>query len=321
MRVGIFGREGNAEVCALRDAIEREGATATIVDFHGFPHLHTATWGARFLFDDIKLREPIAMREQDVWHLRVAAQEPMSDTAATGATRETIACHHRRQVARLALQLALARHLARRLPVVNPPDAFRFHRQKAYQHTLLVRHGIPTPDTVVTASVDEARAFVQRWDGRAVAKPQSSGAEVVLADPSFFESFALRSDRRPTMFQQYVRGSSYRAYVLGGRIVSMGHIVPEPGYVDWRERVRSVTRTRPSEHLALQVAKATRLLDLPSCGVDIEHDEATDQDYLLDFNPAAMFVAWSKRIGDDVPGEMARYLVECARTGEVCWST
>jgi hypothetical protein len=78
---------------------------------------------------------------------------------------------------------------------------------------------------------------------------------------------------------------------------------------------------RPSDALAQQVAKAVRLLDLPCCGVDIEHDEATDRDYLLDFNPAAMFVAWSKRIGDDVPGEIARYLVACARSGEVCWST
>jgi len=321
MRVGIFGRGGNAEVCALRDALVRQGATVTIVDFHGVPHLHTVTWGDRCFFDDIKLRDPIAMRDQDAWHLRAAAQEPMSDAAAAGATYETIARHHRKQVARLALQLAFARHLARRVPVVNPPDAFRFHRQKAYQHTLLVRHGIPTPETVVTASVDDARSFVRRWNGRAVAKPQSSGAEVVLADPSFLETFALRSEGRPTMFQQYVRGSSYRAYVLGGRIVSMGHIVPEPGYVDWRERVRSVARMRPSDALAQQVAKAVRLLDLPCCGVDIEHDEATDRDYLLDFNPAAMFVAWSKRIGDDVPGEIARYLVACARSGEVCWST
>jgi glutathione synthase/RimK-type ligase-like ATP-grasp enzyme len=320
MRVGIFGRVGNAEVCALRDALERQGATATIVDFHGVPHLHTATWGDRFLFDDIKVREPIPMREQDAWHLRAAAQEVMSDAAAAGATRDTVARHHRRQVARLALQLAFARHFARQVPVVNPPDAFRLHRQKAYQHALLVRHGIPTPETVVTASVDVARAFVQRWEGRAVAKPQSSGAEVVLADPSFFDSFA-RSAVRPTMFQQYVRGSSYRAYVLGGRIVSMGHIVPEPGYVDWRERVRSVARVRPSEALAQQVAKAVRLLDLPCCGVDIEHDEVTNKDYLLDFNPAAMFVAWSRRIGDDVSAEIARYLVGCARSGEVCWST
>jgi glutathione synthase/RimK-type ligase-like ATP-grasp enzyme len=321
MRVGILGRAGNAEVCALRDALEREGATPTIVDFHGLPHLHTVTWGDRFLFDDIKLRDPIAMRDQDAWHLRAAAQEPMSDAAAAGANRETVARHHRKQVARLALQLGLARHLASRVPVINPPDAFRFHRQKAYQHTLLVRHGIPTPETVVTASVDEARAFVDRWGGRAVAKPQASGAEVVLADASFFETFALRSEGRPTMFQQYVRGSSYRAYVLGGRIVSMGHIVPEPGYVDWRERVRSVSRMRPSEVLARQVAEAVRLLDLPCCGVDIEHDEVTNNDYLLDFNPAAMFVAWSRRIGDDVPAEIARYLVACARTGEVCWGT
>ncbi len=321
MRVGIFGRAGNAEVCALRDALERQGTAATVVDFHGVPRLHTATWGDRFLFDDIKGTEPIAMRDQDVWHVRAAAVEPMSEESAARAEHGTVARHHRRQVARLALQLAIARHLGRHVPVINPPDAFRFHRQKGYQHTLLVRHGVPTPETVVTASIDDARAFVQRWGGRVVAKPQASGAEVVMADATFFESFASRGGCRPTMFQQFVRGASYRAYVLGGRIVSMGHIVPEPGVVDWRERVQSVTRARPSAALAHEVATAVRLLDLPCCGVDIEHDDATDKDYLLDFNPAAMFVAWSRRIGDDVPAEIARYLVACAKRGETLWVT
>ena len=172
---------------------------------------------------------------------------------------------------------------------------------------------------MVTNCAAVARAFAKRFEGRVVAKPQASGAEVVMADEAFLERFASTGQRRPTMFQQYVRGRSYRAYVLGGRIVSMGRITPKPGRVDWREHISSVTPTRASERLADTIAKVARLLELPNCGIDIEYDDATEQDYLLDFNPAAMFAHWSHTTGDDVPGSMAAYLIACAKAGEVLW--
>lgn len=319
MRIGIFGRAGDREVAALRDALKQRGVTPVVIDFKGYPHLHALTWLGSVRFDDIAVPTPIELTSLDAVHLRPAAYEAMSDASAAAADHATVARHHRRQGQRLSLQLAVCRRLATRMPVVNPADAFRFHRQKAYQHALLIAHGIRTPEALVTGCPEAARAFVDRFAGRVVAKPQASGAEVVMADDAFLERFAWADQRRPTIFQQYVHGRSYRAYVLGGRIVSTGRIVPRPGRVDWREHIASITPKRADESLAEPIARAVRLLDLPCCGIDVEHDDVTDRDYLLDFNPAAMFVHWSMTTGEDVPGAIAGYLKACAERGEVIW--
>ena len=318
--IGLFGSAKDVHVRALSSALQREGASTVVVDFHGYPRLHTLSWDAELPFDDMRAPAPLSLSSLAAVHLRPAAFESMPEHDAASVDASAIARHHARQIARLSVQLSVARRLSRSVPVVNPADSFRYHRQKAFQHTLLVRHGIATPRTLVTHRADLARRFSRELGGRVVAKPLASGAEVVMADDALLDRMEAAPSPRPTLFQQLVRGASYRAYVLGGRIVSMGQLHYDTRYVDWRERTRGVTRVSPSAGIAAAAARAVRLLDLPSCGLDIEHDDATGEDYFLDFNPAAMFVVWSKRIGDDIAGEMARYLIDAARSGSASWA-
>ena len=320
-RVGIFGRKVDRQVTDLRDALARLGAEPVVVDFHNFPRFNLATLGRRACtFDDLNLPHAALLTDLDLVHLRGACFEdlPAEATPAGHGERDplcagAITAHYRQQVARLSVQLGLARRLARRVPVINPPDAFLFHRRKAHQHALLARHGAPVPRTLVTSDLAHARAFAGALPGGAVVKPLAGGAEVVMADEAFFQASARTAGRRPYIFQQYVKGRSMRAYLLGGRVVSMGELIHDRARVDWREHVQRAAPCAPSATLAVIMSRAARLLDMPCCGMDLEQDEITGATYLLDFNPSALYASWARMTDTDMAGLLAEYLMQVVR--------
>jgi glutathione synthase/RimK-type ligase-like ATP-grasp enzyme len=318
--VGIFGRRVDPQVGALADALPGVGGRAVVVDFHPFPRWNLATAGERQLFDDARSFETHDLGKLDVVHLRTTCFADLDPTDELPADAPEVGQYYRGQIAKVSYQIDLLEQLAQRVPVINPPASFRYHRLKALQHQRLLARGIPTPSAVITADPERARTFVEELEGRAVAKPLASGAEVVMADAAFFDAWETRAARRPFIFQQFVKGRALRAYLLGGQLVSMGEIHYDQRYVDWRERTQSVSPYEPSAELLGWMRDAVRLLDLPYCGIDIELDAHTKRFYLLDFNPSALFVGWSRLAGLDMAARIAEYLVAVARRGGEPWS-
>ncbi|MFH2007486.1 MAG: hypothetical protein ABI333_12950 [bacterium] len=315
VRVGILGRRRDEHVGALAEALERAGAAPVVIDFHPFPRHQLASLGAGASFDDLRRPGTVELDELDLAHLRTTCFADLDPSGELPAQAAEVGLYYRRELAKVAFQLALAERLALRIPVCNPAASFRHHRQKAAQHQLLRRHALATPSAVVTSDPVRARAFVDGLGGRAVAKPLASGAEVVLADEPFFEDWVRRQGRRPYLFQQLVKGRSLRAYLLGGRLASMAELHYDPRHVDWRERIQGVTLTTPPAELEEQMARAVRLLELTYCGLDLEWDEQTQRFYLLDLNPSALFLGYSRLAGVDLAGRIAEYLVDVARGG------
>jgi len=321
-QIGVLGRKADPQVTALAAALEQRGATAHVVDFFNFPRFNLATLRERgaATFDDVSQPAPVDLDVLDLVHLRPAVGSdlepgglpPLEGWAEVGE-------HYRRQIARLSFQLGLACALARRVPVINPPQAFLHHRTKAQQHLRLLRAGIPTPTAVVTCDAGVARRFIAAHDGQVVAKPLASGAEVVLADEAFWSGAGRALGARPFIFQRYVRGRSYRVYLLGGDVSSAGELFYDPALVDWRERTTGATPWEVPPSLAAELRRAVRLLDLPCCGVDLEWDEGTGRHYLLDLNPAALFVGWGHLLDIDAAGQLAGYLLEVADRGGEPW--
>ncbi|MBI4701192.1 MAG: hypothetical protein HY744_08545 [Deltaproteobacteria bacterium] len=312
--VGILGRRREAEVPALEAALRARGAQVMVVDFHGFPRHNLATLGPSPRFDDVLRPGVLALERCDLWVLRTLC----SDLPAPGACRSPadLGGYCRAEIARLAFQRSLIEQLAARVPVINPPRAFRFHREKAFQHQMLVRHGLATPRALATSDLARARAFVAELGGRAVVKPLGGGAEVVMADDAFFGGHgAGRGLRRPFLFQQLVAGRSLRAYTLGGRVVSAGEIHHDRRAIDWRERTRRVSACELPAALCAELGRAVRVLGLAYCGVDLEWDERTERHYLLDLNPAALFVGWSRLAGVDLAGCLASFLLDVVERG------
>jgi glutathione synthase/RimK-type ligase-like ATP-grasp enzyme len=194
-----------------------------------------------------------------------------------------------------------------------------YHRLKSFQHFVLARAGLPVPQSLYSNKVEEAKEFVSRFPNGAIAKPGTSGAEVVMADRTFFESTRDIMKARPFLFQQYLKGRSLRAYCLGGETISIGEIHYDEKYVDWREKKSRIEVVEADANLITQIAVATNTLKLPFCSIDIEYDACTRKYYLLDFSPAPLFLGWSKLIEADIAGEIANYLLAVIDNGAVLW--
>jgi glutathione synthase/RimK-type ligase-like ATP-grasp enzyme len=317
--IGILGQRNDPQVSALQKALEQRGAKAHVIDFQPFPKYNIASMNGVWSFDDIRHFGSLDLMQLKVIHLRKAYFDTPDAQRVVRASRSEMIAQVSEQMAKISFQINFAQAIARHTPVINPAHSFVYHRQKALQHQLLLRNGIPTPSALITSDMISARAFVQAMNGQVVAKPQASGAEVVLADHDFWQQCGNSQNIRPYMFQQFVRGRSFRLYALGGRIVSMGEIEYDRRYIDWRERTQSVKLLSPDATIAAQVAKATRLLDMPICGIDLEYDNRTQQTYFLDFNPSALFVGWSRMTGFDMADSIACYLLQIAKNGGKIW--
>ncbi|MBD3358046.1 MAG: ATP-grasp domain-containing protein [Chitinivibrionales bacterium] len=219
----------------------------------------------------------------------------------------------------LGLQFSLVSILGGTIPVINDLNASLFHKLKAYQYHLLHAQGVTVPRTLVTSCVDRARAFVRSLDGRVVAKPNTSAAEVVMADESFFAKNGAVIPERPFIFQQFVSGRSYRAYVIGGRIVSAGEFFFDRTYVDWRERIERYEVVELEEETEEQISRAVEILGLGYCAVDFEYDTVTRKYYLLDFNPGGLYMGWSKMAGVDIPALLVDYFLFVLKNGGRIW--
>ena len=194
-----------------------------------------------------------------------------------------------------------------------------FHRLKAYQYYLLHSKEIGVPRTLVTNNLHEIHQFIANLDCRVIAKPNTSAAEVLMADTGFFEQNQHILKSRPFIFQQYVNGRSFRAYLLGARIISMGEIHYDRRFVDWRERTDKIIPYNPEEPIRRQIEKAVRILSLAYCAVDIEYDDYTRKHYLLDFNPSALFTGWSRLVNMNMAEIIAEYLIGVLKRDGNIW--
>jgi [lysine-biosynthesis-protein LysW]--L-2-aminoadipate ligase len=319
-RIAILGRKIDAEVVALHAALAALGVEPLVVDFHNFPRFNLACLGERARFDDAHVPAPIDLGALEAVHVRSACYDPWPDADDTDpGSRARLGRHGREQVAKLAFQASLASLLARRAAVLNPPAAFRFHREKGYQHALLRRHGIPTPEALVATDLEAARCFAASLGFRAVSKPLTGGAEVVVANDSYFAGCARARRSGPWMIQRLVRGRSVRMHLFGGEVASAAEILHDGARVDWRERTLGTAPFEPDAALAALAGRAVRLLDMPICGMDVEIDSATGRAYVLDLNPSALFVGYSRLTGIDMAARLARYLVSVVEHGGDAW--
>lgn len=302
-------------VIQLAEESRRQGIEPHVIDFTHFPAYNLLTVSKPRGYDDIGIHDPVPVEKLNlllVRNFRAHGREPV-------ATPDGIERWSRGVGDSLGLQQAFVRAAGRHIPVVNHPDASRFHGLKPYQYHFLHSHGIRVPATLVTADRGTVSSFIERFGNRVVAKPCSSGAEVVMADNEFFERNEAVLGKRPFMYQQFVSGRSFRTYLLGGRIVSSGEIFFDRRFVDWRERVRKTTACTLETAAADQVEKAVRLLGLAYCAVDLEYDGQTGAYYLLDFNPSALFTGWSKLVTINMAERIIRYVAGVLGNGNRLW--
>jgi glutathione synthase/RimK-type ligase-like ATP-grasp enzyme len=314
-RIGIIGFKTDSHVRRLAREIAKRGAEAATIDFLNFPRFNLLSIDGISTYDDIHVEQPIELSTIDLLFIRNFANPFPSHND----DRPRFIQLGKRAASALSAQYNLVRMLERRIPVINTLQAMLYHRLKCFQYFVLAKTGLSVPHSLYSNNVEEAKEFASRFPNGAIVKPGTGGAEVIMADRTFFESTQSILKVRPFLFQQYVKGRSLRAYCLGGEVLSIGEIHYDKKYVDWREKNSRIEAVEADENLITQLAKATNILNLPFCSIDIEYDAYTRKYYLLDFSPAPLFLGWSRSTNTDIAGEVAEYLLGVIDNGAILW--
>ncbi|HEU4367331.1 MAG TPA: ATP-grasp family protein [Methylomirabilota bacterium] len=253
MRIAVVGQPGAWSSERLAEALRRAGADAPVVDL--------AACGVR-------LPEPVVYHAGRPLAVDAAVVKKIGDTAGGWAVRE---------------RLNVLRHLeAGGVPVWSAPDRIEAAVDRARMTVELVRAGVSVPETVITESVGEAVAAVERF-GNAVLKPlfTSKGRGMRRLDPSLDLAglFARHAREIPGPFylQRFVKhpGRDLGVAVLDGECV--GAYWRVAGRDQWMTTILAGGRYERAEAPAESIELALRAaahFGLLFTGVDlIESDE------------------------------------------------
>jgi RimK family alpha-L-glutamate ligase len=212
---------------------------------------------------------------------------------------------------------ALHRLEDRGLRVVNSPRVIERTVDKFWTSALLEQCGIPTPETVVCESLEEAFAGFRAL-GDVIVKPlfgsMGLGMVRVSDEEMAFRVFRAIEQIRGVYYLQRAidhEGADVRAFVIGGRVV--GAI--ERRSRGWRTNLarggsaRSVSLTDERASLAVRAAAS---VGADYAGVDL----LTGRDgtsYVLEVNGIPGWRGLQEATGLDVAGKLIDYLAPPAR--------
>ena len=312
MRIGIVGAVNEAHSVHMKALIERRGAETLIIDTIQFPQNASLsvfpdrfTYNGRSIYDinvyyvrsvfyseppyDLEERRKEAEVDMSNWYLEFSAERERQSHLASWL-----------------LILSLKGKF-----VVNPVDSFDLHYVKNFQVHLLKKNGIAVPPTLVTNDPGDLKAFIKSYKS-VVYKPVAGGASCRRLDTSDLTEEKLgRLKNAPVMFQQEIAGDNIRVYVLEDRILSSNVIYTDA--VDFRGNEKAFERVKLPEKVKRMCVKAVRVCGMKFSGVDVKRDPKGNY-ALLECNPSAMFIGYSKSTGDPVDEYLADYLVKKAKS-------
>jgi glutathione synthase/RimK-type ligase-like ATP-grasp enzyme len=192
--------------------------------------------------------------------------------------------------------------------IVNPPSAGESNGSKPLQAGLIARHGFRTPETLVTTDVTALAGF-RRRHGPLIYKSISAWrSHVAMLDDSGVTAPAnLRWC--PTMFQEYIPGTEYRATVVGDRVFAARI---ESTAIDYRHAQRSGEEVRidaaqlPVE-IESRVLALCRSLRLRLAGADLRQTPGGDW-VCFEVNPSPDFRFYEAATGQQITGAIADLL-------------
>jgi RimK family alpha-L-glutamate ligase len=207
---------------------------------------------------------------------------------------------------------ALHRLEDRGVPVVNSPRAIERTVDKFWTSSLLEQCGVPTPETIVCESAEEAFAAF-RLLGDVIVKPlfgsMGLGMVRVSDEEMAFRVFRAVELIRGVFYLQRVidhEGVDVRAFVIGGRVLT----AIERRAPGWKTNLsrggtaRGISLSEPSAALAVRAAAA---VGADYAGVDLltGSDGTT---YVLEVNGIPGWKGLQEATGVDVAGRLIEHL-------------
>jgi glutathione synthase/RimK-type ligase-like ATP-grasp enzyme len=200
---------------------------------------------------------------------------------------------------------------------INAPDADAAASHKPYQLDVAPELGLPIPDTLITNDPEEAAAFIDRHDGKAIYKTLSglpeAWRETRLLRPS--ERAALSLVRHaPVIFQELIEGDDLRVTVVGecifaAQMESAGSRYPYDVRMDMTVPVKAVRLDPPTER---GVRALMRRLGLEYGAIDLKRD-GSGRCVFLEINPAGQFLFIEDLTGLPIAKAVANRLAQPVR--------
>jgi RimK family alpha-L-glutamate ligase len=213
---------------------------------------------------------------------------------------------------------ALHRLEDRGVRVMNSPRAIERTLDKAWTSALLEQCGLPTPDTVVCETVEEAFAGFRALGGDVIVKPlfgsMGLGMVRVSDEEMAFRVFKTIEQIRGVYYLQRTvehEGRDIRAFVVGGRVLA----AIERRSEGWRTNLSRGGTARPvplSEAWSALAVRAAAAVGAEYAGVDLlpARDGTV---HVLEVNGIPGWQGLQEATGVDVAGALVEQLGERTR--------
>ncbi len=306
LSVGLIGRASQREIERLAMRLEERGVPSVVLDGSDDPRITLdADGGGSVCGVDIR-----TLRSVYVADLRLP--RAIATTPAGKIDAERSAAARARSTRVLAAWNALLGRLARRIPVVNPPEAHDLHALKAYETAVYAREDVPVPWTVTTTDPEALLALGSSpSERRFVSKGLVGGYGYteVFTPPASAVDAARAVAAGPRQVQELVEGDNARAFVLDGAVVGAALFVSTAGgEVDSRRGETRVRRVELPRDVAATAVRVAQRWGMPFAAVDFMHEAATGRWIVLECNSAPHFVNFEITTGIDVSGKLANHL-------------
>ncbi|WP_374633945.1 RimK family alpha-L-glutamate ligase [Paracoccus sp. (in: a-proteobacteria)] len=202
---------------------------------------------------------------------------------------------------------------------MNPPHADERALKKVYQHRLARRVGLRIPETLVTNSPDEARAFIERHAATGVIRKafrniqQAPRATLKVGPEELRQIDAVRF--APVIFQEYIPlALDLRVTVIDGEIFTTGFRSTAEYEVDYRGGIGSATVAPydlPDE-VSQKLLEMMQQMELRFGAVDFRLTPEGEHVF-FEINPAGEYLFCVDRTGQPIPEAIAATLERHAR--------
>jgi hypothetical protein len=194
--------------------------------------------------------------------------------------------------------------------VVNRTSAMASNGAKPYQGQLIARHGLLTPETLLTNDPEVAREFYASRP-RVVFKSASGARSIVQTmEPGHLDRLGtLRAC--PVQFQTWVPGTDVRVHVVGSEVFATAITTTATDYRYATAQVEEPARLEPHEldaDVARRCVALTADLGLEFAGIDLKITPDGEV-YCFEVNPSPAYTYFSGQTKQPIPEALARHLL------------
>lgn len=192
--------------------------------------------------------------------------------------------------------------------VVNRPSPMTTNFSKPYQAQLIQRHGLRTPETLITNDPAAVTRFREEQGALIYKSISCLRSEVqMLGDEDL--SRLGHIVWCPTQFQKWIDGIDVRVHVVGDRTfaTSINTRAPDYRYASRRGQGLTVEPVELPDELARQCVDLSRGIGLAFSGIDLRITPEMDA-YCLEVNPCPAFSYYEQSTGQPIAEAVVGYM-------------